>query len=70
MKRVVIPVILLLAAAGCGRGGSDADAWGTFEADEVIISAETPGRIISMDVTEGMLVAGGAVIAVTDTTMR
>ncbi|MBK7732102.1 MAG: hypothetical protein IPI37_04930 [Bacteroidales bacterium] len=38
-------------------------------ADEVIISAETSGRIISMDVTEGMLVAGGAVIAVTDTTM-
>jgi len=69
MKRVVIPIVLLLAAAGCNRGESDADAWGTFEADEVIISAETPGRIISMDVTEGMLVAGGAVIAVTDTTM-
>ena len=69
MKKLVIPVILCLAAAGCGRGESDADAWGTFEADEVIISAETPGRIISMDVTEGMLLAGGAVIAVTDTTM-
>ena len=69
MKRVVIPIVLLLAAAGCNRGESDADAWGTFEADEVIISAETLGRIISMDVTEGMLVAGGAVIAVTDTTM-
>ena len=58
MKRVVIPIVLLLAAAGCNRGESDADAWGTFEADEVIISAETPGRIIRMDVTEGMLVAG------------
>ncbi len=69
MKRAVIPIVLLLAAAGCNRGESDADAWGTFEADEVIISAETSGRIISMDVTEGMLVAGGAVIAVTDTTM-
>ncbi|HOE25242.1 MAG TPA: HlyD family efflux transporter periplasmic adaptor subunit [Bacteroidales bacterium] len=69
MKRAVIPIVLLLAAAGCHRGESDADAWGTFMADEVIISAETSGRIISMDVTEGMLVAGGAVIAVTDTTM-
>ena len=59
----------MLLAAGCNRGESDADAWGTFEADEVIISAETSGRIISMDVTEGMVVAGGAVIAVTDTTM-
>jgi HlyD family secretion protein len=69
MKKLVIPVIMLLAAAGCGRGESDADAWGTFEAEEIIISAESSGRIISMDVTEGMMVAGGAVIAVTDTTM-
>ena len=68
MKKLIIPLLLLLAA-GCNRGESDADAWGTFEADEVIISAETSGRIISMDVTEGMVVAGGAVIAVTDTTM-
>jgi len=54
---------------GCGRGESDADAWGTFEADDIIISAETSGRIVAMDVDEGMDVSGGAVIAVTDTTM-
>ncbi|MGE5349263.1 MAG: HlyD family secretion protein [Actinomycetota bacterium] len=70
MKELIIAVVMLLAAAGCGRGVSDADAFGTFEADEVIISAETSGRIISMNVTEGMMVAGGAVIAVTDTTMQ
>jgi HlyD family secretion protein len=68
MKHLLIPVIILLAA-GCGRGVSDADAWGTFEADEVIISSETSGRIILMNVTEGTLVTGGAVIAVTDTVM-
>ncbi len=68
MKNLLIPVILLLAA-GCGRGDSDADAWGTFEADEVTISSETSGRIVIMNVTEGTAVAGGAVIAVTDTTM-
>lgn len=68
MKKLIIPLLMVLAA-GCGRGESDADAWGTFEADEVIISAETSGRIISMAVSEGMVVSGGAVIAVTDTTM-
>ncbi|MCK7532713.1 MAG: HlyD family efflux transporter periplasmic adaptor subunit [Marinilabiliales bacterium] len=68
MKKLLIPIVFLLAA-GCGRGESDADAFGTFEADEVIISSETSGKIVLMDVTEGMVVAGGAVIAVTDTTM-
>lgn len=69
MKKFFIPVVFLLLVSGCGRGESDADAWGTFEADEVIISSETSGRIVLMPVTEGMVVAGGAVIAVTDTTM-
>ncbi|MBE0677995.1 MAG: HlyD family efflux transporter periplasmic adaptor subunit [Bacteroidales bacterium] len=68
MQKLLIPVIFLLAA-GCGRGASDADAWGTFEADEIIISSETSGRIVLMSVTQGTHVAGGAVIAVTDTTM-
>ena len=69
MKNYIIPVALLMLLTGCGRGESDADAWGTFEADEIIISAETSGRIVAMDVDEGMDVTGGAVIAVTDTTM-
>ncbi len=69
MKNYIIPVALLMLLTGCGRGESDADAWGTFEADDIIISAETSGRIVAMDVDEGMDVIGGAVIAVTDTTM-
>ena len=69
MKKYIIPAVIVLLACGCGRGESDADAWGTFEAEEVIISAETSGRIVMMNVTEGSELAGGAVIAVTDTTM-
>ncbi len=69
MKKYLIPVVFLLLASSCGRGESDADAWGTFEADEVIISSETSGRIVLMNVSEGVEVKGGAVIAVTDTTM-
>jgi HlyD family secretion protein len=69
MKKYLIPVVFLILACGCGRGESDADAWGTFEAEEVIISAESSGRIVMMNVTEGSELTGGAVIAVTDTTM-
>lgn len=69
MKRYLVPTAVLLLAAACGRGESDADAWGTFEAEEVIISAETSGKILAMNVTEGTVIEGGAVIAVTDTVM-
>ncbi|HUW94103.1 MAG TPA: HlyD family efflux transporter periplasmic adaptor subunit [Bacteroidales bacterium] len=69
MNRYLIPIAVFLLAAACGRGESDADAWGTFEAEEVIISAESSGKILMMNVTEGMVVEGGAVIAVTDTVM-
>ena len=69
MKKFLIPCAFLLLVCGCGRGESDADAWGTFEAEEVIISAESSGRIVMMNVTEGSELAGGAVIAVTDTAM-
>ena len=69
MKKYLIPVVFLLLACGCGRGESDADAWGTFEAEEVIISAESSGRIVMINVTEGSELTGGAVIAVTDTSM-
>ena len=69
MKNYLLPVFLAFLVAACHRGESDADAWGTFEADEVIISSETSGRIVQMNITEGSVVTGGAVIAVTDTTM-
>ena len=69
MKNYLLPVVLVFLVAGCHRGESDADAWGTFEADEVIISSETSGRVVQMNVTEGIVVTGGAVIAVTDTAM-
>jgi HlyD family secretion protein len=69
MKKYLIPVVFMLLACSCGRGESDADAWGNFEAEEVIISSETSGRIVVVNVTEGSELAGGAVIAVTDTTM-
>ena len=69
MKKYFIPLIIIAVAAGCGRNKNEADAWGNFEADEVIISSESSGRIISMPVEEGMTIDSGSVISVTDTVM-
>ena len=45
------------------------DAAGIFEATTVTLSAETSGKILSMDVAEGDSVAAGQTVAVVDTTM-
>jgi HlyD family secretion protein len=69
MKKYLIPLFVVAIVAGCGRNKSEADAWGSFESDEVIISSESSGRIVSMPVEEGMTIGTGAVITATDTVM-
>jgi HlyD family secretion protein len=65
--------LLILTAAvlltGCKSKSGDADAFGTFEATEVIVSSETGGRILKFDVTEGSDIEKGTEIALIDTTL-
>jgi HlyD family secretion protein len=64
--------LILIAAAilsGCNNKADEADAYGTFEATEVIVSAETSGRILKFDVTEGSEIEKGSEIALIDTTL-
>ena len=66
MKRIVIYGVTALSAVACGRGG-DFDATGTFEATEVVVSAEAAGRIYSFDAEEGDVVSAGSPIGTIDT---
>ena len=52
MKRLLIPITMLLTAAVCNRN-TDFDATGTFEATEVVVSAEVNGRVTAFDAEEG-----------------
>jgi HlyD family secretion protein len=61
-------LICLLIAAGCGDGAPDPDAYGTFEATEVLVSAEVPGRLLTFDVREGDRLDAGMLVALIDTT--
>lgn len=56
-----------LFLAACS-GAPDADAYGNFEAEEVVVSAETQGRILRLDAIEGQTVAAGAIVGLVDTT--
>ena len=48
MKRFIIYGAIPLLAVSCG-GDGDFDATGTFEATEIVVSAEAAGRILRFD---------------------
>ncbi len=57
----------LLLLAGCGNGDAP-DAYGNFEAVEVVVAAQSSGPVQQFLVAEGEQVALGAITAVMDTT--
>lgn len=64
---------LILTAAviltGCSNNSDEADAFGTFEATEVVVSSETSGRILRFEATEGSEIEKGTEIALIDTVL-
>ncbi len=69
MKTRLLIFTALVLAAGCKNKTDIADAYGNFEATEVIISAETNGRIVVFPVKEGTLIQKGDRLALIDTTL-
>lgn len=55
--------------AGCNKKDKQADAYGNFEATEVVVSSETSGRILQLYVSEGVDIDEGNIIALIDTTL-
>lgn len=68
MKRTLLLLAALAALLGCGTGDEDADAYGHFEATEVLISAEGSGRLLAFDVDEGERLRPGVQVGLIDTT--
>jgi HlyD family secretion protein len=69
MKTRSLIFIAAVLLVGCNNKSDKADAFGNFEATEVIISAETNGRIMQFDLQEGIQVDKGAIIALIDSTI-
>lgn len=66
-----IPIILIAAIwlTSCKNKNGEADAYGNFEATEVLVSAETSGRILRFLPVEGSTIKKGDEIAVIDSTL-
>jgi HlyD family secretion protein len=68
MKRIQIIALVLLTFGACKNGEKKSDAYGNFEAVETIISAETAGKLLLMNVKQGDILEPGKLIALIDTT--
>lgn len=68
MRRLRVPALLslALAAAACGTD-RDADAFGNFEANEVVVSSQAGGQLLAFTPVEGDVIAAGAVVGTVDT---
>ncbi len=71
MKNRLLNIAFILAAAllfGCSNGNGDFDATGTFESEEIIVSSEAMGKLVMLQVEEGMQLKQNQIVGVVDTT--
>lgn len=69
MKAIsLLPIAFILSLASC-NGSKGYDATGIFETTTVTVSAETNGKILVLDISEGDTVVVGQQVGIVDTTM-
>lgn len=66
MKYLLLPLAILVSA--CNNNTRKADAYGNFEAEERIVSAEGTGKILELHIEEGQTVKAGAILGRIDST--
>lgn len=69
-SKLIIAVLIAFSMImfSCSNGNGDFDATGIFESEEIIVSAESSGKIIKLDVEEGMNLKKDQVVGIIDTT--
>ena len=67
MNKLAI-IILVLGIGACNRNQDKADAYGNFEVDETIISAQAAGELLEFNVEEGDQLKSGQFIGFIDST--
>lgn len=67
-KSILISAVVMVVLSSCNRNKFNHDASGTFEATEVIVSAEGSGKIEQFNVTEGDVLSKNQRVGYIDTT--
>lgn len=66
MRRLLLSLSIISVIAAC-NGARKPDAYGTFEANEVVVSSQTTGQLLSFTPVEGQHLSRGAVVGIVDT---
>lgn len=69
LQGFIAGTLSLLLLAACNGNDQLSDAYGNFEATEVLVCAEENGRLLSLSAHEGDVVQAGQLLGVIDTTM-
>ena len=67
LLNTIIVILSILTITSC-KQEETADAYGNFEDDAVIVSAENAGKLITYKIDEGINIDKGEIVAVIDTT--
>lgn len=67
LKQLILISLVLILFVSCSDE-AESDAYGQFEAEEIVISAETNGRLLNFSVEEGDDLEQGIQVGVVDTT--
>ncbi len=67
-KRIIFTILAGMALlAACKEGSSGTEAYGNFESDEVIVSGQASGQLISLHLAEGQVLHAGDIVGCVDT---
>ena len=69
LQGIMAGALFLILLAACDGHNHLSDAYGNFEATEVLVSAEESGRLLSLSANEGDVIHSGELMGVIDTTM-
>jgi len=67
MKAKYFYPLIFIALIACNKKESQSDAYGNFEADPVLVSAEATGKLLQFTVSQGQQIDSGTVAGIIDT---
>jgi HlyD family secretion protein len=68
MRKHTVVLVLLLFLMSCKSHIEKSDAYGNFEAIEVIVSPEAQGKLVAFNLEEGQKLRAGEIVGLIDTT--